>query len=1352
MIVDNITINDIRMKVIYDNIDHTTVFNGIVPESNKLVMCFYKNISTHELFLIGKYSGTGTATFTINNLPNGFSLPKTDGGFSINGNSVTFTKTSGSNGFIIGNMSQNGSVDFIMTNSTVSDVYILDIYSQPHYNMNDNYYQMSYYNNTNNLILLPEPSIYEQPINVTGVLNAGVGSFVYTNDGTPPTVAKYIAYDTLNPPNPFIAVVQDNVGGNVAFDGGFPKFYNNTTGNWTTFSQLNPQCKYLHNALKWIANDKKVELGNNKLLVVSDANTGASYSLDYAASGFKKTTEVVCAVAGLEPTIMGLEAFGGMMDFDSAFLEQFCGILFWGTSYRSTPAITQEAVEALLNFRVLGNGMMFITDHGNASTGDYTDGGFYRSANEILHHYNAYFYGNVNRSSVNVGFLRNNYGDHPLYDGLTDAEYIPAGGSESNVIVQSLPEYTSVPDMNFSVDGFTTIKALVILDDGNVVYETYSYGLNVAEPFEFIDPDTGSSHSSEPTLLNYAKVDVIPNLTAYPELKGNLKIGSNIIGHVDYSYDKSYDGIAFYKFNNNALVPSLSSMGLEITYPVSYTKNIPINRQRVNTKLESSLGRFNEKINLLELSQFSSFERLPRLENTLGELDSLSYARKKRTFDRYMNDELIYGYPSSVDCVEGNSVSVSITSLLSNNTGDGLSFTRILNTHGCTTTVSGDTMTITPTTLAYSDCGVEIEFVDNRGIAQKDSVFVKVTDQGQVQGFIFNTYNQASDYITRLSHIIENYNLALLRTPSIGEVKGWYDAYNNNGWTRQQLDDSMQSAAISNGESWNYDRQIGIDTYGSQGNPNIIVVDDDKYYYPYYEFGQTTIQSNPIVVDRSYEYINPLTNHRFYLGNKNIKYNVVTEVDYLDIKQRESITIPKTQLMSNDSDGERFNSLGASIGCTVSESGSNLIVSPTARKGELSYFEYNVENYFGDIAAGTTSINITELDQINAILYADTFKVDWYKSSVVPPDGATILNTWLRTSGNEYFPDPTTATGDASAWYIDGSGNFVQPNNSGKLQQIWSPTKEENYTFEATLRSSNADNDSIGLVAAADYDGQVISVMVNIHTGGIGGLSRYSLVYFDNPTDSTGWPLANGIEIVGNNNLASRAGWSNAYIRIRIERTGNIIKVYRSNWNSTVIDTNTELSVDLSTILGGRLTGARRYGYSTLSQGDSKYLNINFTTSESYDITKVGDMVTDTEYEYQNGSWVTLPNSVRTTYDYPRKIRNPVSNDLFYLDFPNTVNTLYTHNPHTFPNTTVNGGDVITINPDVDWMPYFAQPSTFVKFVSQSSNVNIIDNNNGTYDIHFLNAGIPEAHIGMEIDDNQGYKTFEKFSFTITQV
>ena len=66
---------------------------------------------------------------------------------------------------------------------------------------------------------------YLSPFTAKMILSGNVQSLQFSVNGAPPSISKYVAYDQLVPPNPFIAVTQDG-NGNVVYDGGFPKFYN----------------------------------------------------------------------------------------------------------------------------------------------------------------------------------------------------------------------------------------------------------------------------------------------------------------------------------------------------------------------------------------------------------------------------------------------------------------------------------------------------------------------------------------------------------------------------------------------------------------------------------------------------------------------------------------------------------------------------------------------------------------------------------------------------------------------------------------------------------------------------------------------------------------------------------------------------------------------------------------------------------------------------------------------------------------------------------------------------------------------------------------------------------------------
>ena len=70
----------------------------------------------------------------------------------------------------------------------------------------------------NELILNPSPGFYNKPVNLNIKVDTSLPVserpefFLVTDNGIPPALARYIYYDSLTPPNPFIATVEDGKG------------------------------------------------------------------------------------------------------------------------------------------------------------------------------------------------------------------------------------------------------------------------------------------------------------------------------------------------------------------------------------------------------------------------------------------------------------------------------------------------------------------------------------------------------------------------------------------------------------------------------------------------------------------------------------------------------------------------------------------------------------------------------------------------------------------------------------------------------------------------------------------------------------------------------------------------------------------------------------------------------------------------------------------------------------------------------------------------------------------------------------------------------------------------------------
>lgn len=299
---------------------------------------------------------------------------------------------------------------------------------------------------------------------------------MFTVNGLMPTLSEYVAYDTLNPANPFIAVTQDGRG-NVVYDGGFPKFYNiYAPAANVGFAGLTGAFKYLYNALNFVSNKAKVNAGNRNVLILGDAVAAEAYPVKSGApTGFYTSFANLFAIAGYNPIFKDRADYSGTLNPTFAELDQYCAVLHMSSDYTTaTGRFTPQGVAAMVAYREAGNGVILITDHGpdipdvnTAANGQY--GAFFRSANQLVAEYGAYFSGNFDRTPVNVGFLRTWYGDHFLYSGMSNDEYIHAGASESRVIIANYPRYkpNELPKLELE-NGCYNIQILTRLKSGVV--------------------------------------------------------------------------------------------------------------------------------------------------------------------------------------------------------------------------------------------------------------------------------------------------------------------------------------------------------------------------------------------------------------------------------------------------------------------------------------------------------------------------------------------------------------------------------------------------------------------------------------------------------------------------------------------------------------------------------------------------------------------------------------------------------------------------------------------------------------------------------------------------------------------
>lgn len=347
-----------------------------------------------------------------------------------------------------------------------------------------------------------------------------------------------------------------------------------------------------------------------------------------------------------------------------------------------------------------------------------------------------------------------------------------------------------------------------------------------------------------------------------------------------------------------------------------------------------------------------------------------------------------------------------------------------------------------------------------------------------------------------------------------------------------------------------------------------------------------------------------------------------------------------------------------------------------------------------------------------SLLFQTDNDMNWFKSLYQPQGAQEILASWPRIENISFYANGAAApAGSVSNWYYDADrDSFVQPDNSGSIQSIVSPVKLTQYIFESTLTSTNADDDLIGLVAAADViDGGVNIVYVAVNAGGLGP-RRFCIRFADSTNPEA------GVEIMGNNILPSHAnsgsgnGWSGKRVKVRVSRNGNMISAKCSTWNGSSYLDASELILNLNDLPrnGPQLSNPSRYGFCTQSQAGSTYLGYSIQSAEIPDDTLVYSAETNTKWKYSANSWNFVNNSAPNDFSNFDRVINTKTGDIF-----NSDGTDLTYNrsdgivevaPPTTINVAANSTDVRLLTDLVANFTYH-QPLTIIGIMEETGGV-----------------------------------------------
>jgi hypothetical protein len=452
------------------------------------------------------------------------------------------------------------------------------------------------------------PGWYGGTLDVTVTFPGNVRKALVTRGEVAPVLSEIIAYDkdpTTQAPRPFLAVTQDGRG-NVVYDGGFPKYYNdNVVGTPTTFAQLSGSCKFFHNALKFCANPIKVAQGNNKVLIVGNTLATESFNHKFSvvnnigpsalqAHGMADAWLPAAQIAGFVVTQKDASDFpGGIVDLTFAMLDQYCMVVFLASVNlaQGTTRLTPSTPTELATYRASGNGIFLITDH----CGDvYTSAAdafarrsvFAADAIYIAAQYGTYFSGNYDRTNVRVGDIRAENGDHPLFANIGDNEELIGMVSESIVYVDdhAADEVSPLAPItyNLTTPGVNRINAMVQLNDGTIISRPMRFDLINVSDIKIRDSRVRNLNAGITTSKRAFDLSLAYPIASPPTLTGNVRSNGVFQGTFSISagvmtYVPRTGNNSTFALNNTDIVT------FEILLPFIYNVNITITTANMST-------------------------------------------------------------------------------------------------------------------------------------------------------------------------------------------------------------------------------------------------------------------------------------------------------------------------------------------------------------------------------------------------------------------------------------------------------------------------------------------------------------------------------------------------------------------------------------------------------------------------------------------------------------------------------------------------------------------------------------------------------------------------------------------------
>lgn len=322
------------------------------------------------------------------------------------------------------------------------------------------------------------------------------------------------------------------------------------------------------------------------------------------------------------------------------------------------------------------------------------------------------------------------------------------------------------------------------------------------------------------------------------------------------------------------------------------------------------------------------------------------------------------------------------------------------------------------------------------------------------------------------------------------------------------------------------------------------------------------------------------------------------------------------------------------------------------RRGELAFF-----NQDGSPMALEGGEMLTQLR-----MASDDATLTTLKSATV--SFSDIFNKWGRISHSSQLIFPHNVT-EMNSWSYDQANDAVLSTvNSGTMIGLISPDRFDTYTFETTFKSSNGDDDTIGMCAAFKKVGTreyTVCVMASPRgmnpdgSYGTVGPPRIWCVVNANQGVNNGmvvlWQQDLGVPISAWNNGDAAAG-----VRVKLTRKASgVLEITSTRADGSAWPNPVFATVQLPVMFQSKCS----IGYLAISQPASTWINYQIPTAKT-DIIDTRDLSV-WRWNNTSGSWVNAGKVNNPAVLIPGRLyKNTVGPDFgaYYLDFDGNLITI----------------------------------------------------------------------------------------------